>query len=320
MPPDPRELRSPLLHDSPWLARQPELNKSLVAGRFLAQKSVGSPSSEPLSREFGNCSPILTWAERAYVRTRPGRRGRALVPAPHHRREHLRRQQARCRSPPSALGYVQINTAWMWGALLAASLAAWLHQGHDRHVAPSADPRPGPPGPPAHPAAAAWPRPARRGPRAAAGTACPVLTARPTGPRPETHRNREPGARPRPLAYPDEKPRPPKINIRSRDQLRALLADSGQSSRLDCGMPDGHAAGRIQPSVGNLGTYSAQPPTHGRPRPHTTVHSDSEAQPPLTRMCADQDCFRGSERSVEDSNREDASTPWRFSRTASQHA
>ena len=25
-------------------------------------------------------------------------------------------------------GYVEVNTAWMWGALLAASLASWLHQ------------------------------------------------------------------------------------------------------------------------------------------------------------------------------------------------
>jgi hypothetical protein len=25
-------------------------------------------------------------------------------------------------------GYPQVNTAWMWGALLAASIAAWLHQ------------------------------------------------------------------------------------------------------------------------------------------------------------------------------------------------
>jgi hypothetical protein len=25
-------------------------------------------------------------------------------------------------------GYAQVNTAWMWGALLAASMAAWLHQ------------------------------------------------------------------------------------------------------------------------------------------------------------------------------------------------
>jgi hypothetical protein len=25
-------------------------------------------------------------------------------------------------------GYTQVNTAWMWGALLAAAIAAWLHQ------------------------------------------------------------------------------------------------------------------------------------------------------------------------------------------------
>lgn len=25
-------------------------------------------------------------------------------------------------------GYVEVNTAWMWGALLAASIAGWLHQ------------------------------------------------------------------------------------------------------------------------------------------------------------------------------------------------
>ena len=25
-------------------------------------------------------------------------------------------------------GHIQVNTAWMWGALLAASIAGWLHQ------------------------------------------------------------------------------------------------------------------------------------------------------------------------------------------------
>jgi Transposase DDE domain group 1 len=25
-------------------------------------------------------------------------------------------------------GYVEVNTAWMWGALLAATMAGWLHQ------------------------------------------------------------------------------------------------------------------------------------------------------------------------------------------------
>ena len=26
------------------------------------------------------------------------------------------------------MGYHQVNLAWMWGALLAATMAAWLHQ------------------------------------------------------------------------------------------------------------------------------------------------------------------------------------------------
>ena len=26
------------------------------------------------------------------------------------------------------MGYPQVNLAWMWGALLAATMAAWLHQ------------------------------------------------------------------------------------------------------------------------------------------------------------------------------------------------
>ena len=63
-------------------------------------------------------------------RVQPGQgdSGRALVPAPHHGGEHLPRQQARRRpaAPPS--GYPQVNLAWMWGALLAATMAAWLHQ------------------------------------------------------------------------------------------------------------------------------------------------------------------------------------------------
>ena len=65
-------------------------------------------------------------------------------------------------------GYPQVNLAWMWGALLAATMAAWLHQltashrgrghrgrtrrarrqGHDRHPAPAAHRGPGPADPP----------------------------------------------------------------------------------------------------------------------------------------------------------------------------
>ena len=62
------------------------------------------------------------------VRAQPGRRRGALVPAPDHHREHLPRQQARRRPAPPPSGYPAINMAWMHGALLAASMAAWLHQ------------------------------------------------------------------------------------------------------------------------------------------------------------------------------------------------
>ena len=37
-------------------------------------------------------------------------------------------QQARRRPPAPALWLPQVNMAWMRGALLAASIAAWLHQ------------------------------------------------------------------------------------------------------------------------------------------------------------------------------------------------
>jgi hypothetical protein len=89
--------------------------------------------------------------------------------------------------------------AWMWGALLAATMAAWLHQltattvgedilaGHGVRGGKAmiatlrwrliAIPRPAhPPRPPPHPAASASPRAASRGPRPAAGTARPSLT------------------------------------------------------------------------------------------------------------------------------------------------
>ena len=115
-------------------------------------------------------------------------------------------------------GYAQVNTAWMWGALLAASMAAWLHQltaatrgetilaGHGvrggkamiatlrrRLIAvpgPARAPRRA-----ADPAAAARPRPARRGPRPPAGPARNALTTGPKAPTPEPG-NREPGATP----------------------------------------------------------------------------------------------------------------------------
>src|SRR5712692_5194456 len=150
-------------------------------------------------------------------------------------------------------GYPQVNTAWMWGALLAASMAAWLHQlttatrrpghpgrprrprrqGHDRNPPPPADQRPRPAGTPrapADPAAAARPRPARRGPRQAAGPPRNVLTTGPQGPdrnprKPRTRR--DPGYwYPRTRAItPNEDQHP------HRNQLRALFAESGQTRR-----------------------------------------------------------------------------------------
>jgi len=53
---------------------------------------------------------------------------RALVPAPYRDRERLPGRQTRCRAAPPAVGYPEVNTAWMWGALLAATIAGWLHQ------------------------------------------------------------------------------------------------------------------------------------------------------------------------------------------------
>ncbi|HJY68859.1 MAG TPA: hypothetical protein VJ254_19215, partial [Streptosporangiaceae bacterium] len=100
-------------------------------------------------------------------------------------------------------GYPQVNLAWMWGALLAATMAAWLHQlttvtagrsrhhlrarrarrqGHDRHLAVAADRRPGPADPPRPPPGAAAPtrpQPASRGPGPAPGPAHPRLTCAP---------------------------------------------------------------------------------------------------------------------------------------------
>jgi hypothetical protein len=52
----------------------------------------------------------------------------ALVPAPHHGGEAFgdSKHGAALRHLPS--GYPRVNLAWMWGALLAATMAAWLHQ------------------------------------------------------------------------------------------------------------------------------------------------------------------------------------------------
>jgi hypothetical protein len=53
---------------------------------------------------------------------------RALVPAPHRDRKHLPRRQTRSRPASPTSGYAHVNRAWMGGALIATSLAGWLHQ------------------------------------------------------------------------------------------------------------------------------------------------------------------------------------------------
>ena len=42
--------------------------------------------------------------------------------------ENIFRDSKHGAAPPPPSGYPEVNTAWMWGALLAASMAAWLRQ------------------------------------------------------------------------------------------------------------------------------------------------------------------------------------------------
>ena len=104
-------------------------------------------------------------------------------------------------------GYVGVNTAWMWGALLAATMAGWLHQltatedrfgrlsgwGHPRGQGDDRDPAPAPDQRPWQawfpcgaddPASATRTGPARRDSRAAAPTARRSLTVRLISPDP----------------------------------------------------------------------------------------------------------------------------------------
>ena len=150
-------------------------------------------------------------------------------------------------------GYPQVNRAWMWSALLAVSMAGWLHQltatpgpggqllGHGvregqatgRHRGAPADPGTGPPDPPrrcAHPAATTGTPPARRGPRPPPRTPSNVLT-RPH--RPRAHRN---PAHPRRHSGPhpatNRKPSSETINPTRQRSTRHQLAESGQISSL----------------------------------------------------------------------------------------
>ena len=201
--------------------------------------------------------------------TAPGQGGRrgALVPAPHHGGEHLPRQQARRRpaAPPLRISPgepgLDVGRAARRDHGRLAAPAHRHHrrrghpgrarrarrQGHDRHLALAADRRPrpaDPPRPPPDPAAAARPQPASRGPGPAAGHCppppdlrtpeprLPVLVHGPPAParrkaRRSRTRRRLPGHQ---HARYQESWRT-KIIYGGRDQLTALFADSGQTSR-----------------------------------------------------------------------------------------
>ena len=103
------------------------------------RRSPVAPPPHPAPRSAGHAVP-RAGAAAGHLRLQlhlhqprllhPGQGGRrrALVPAPHQRREHLRdsKHGAALRHLPS--GHEQVNTAWMWASLIAAAIAAWLHQ------------------------------------------------------------------------------------------------------------------------------------------------------------------------------------------------
>jgi hypothetical protein len=155
-------------------------------------------------------------------------------------------------------GYPQVNMAWMWGALLAANMAAWLHHltaitagedilaGHGvrggkamiatlRRRLIAVPGQADPPRPPPGAAATARPLPASRDPHPAAAATSTGLTCAPTAPLPvlpaacqpqptESHLHREPGADPR-AASMSSTPNPdPSRSLR---RLATLFAESG---------------------------------------------------------------------------------------------
>lgn len=111
-------------------------------------------------------------------------------------------------------GYAEVNTAWMHGALLAANIAAWLHQ-----LTGTTNVRDGPPDRPrrtAHPPAPTRPRPARRNPRPTQETPRTALTTQPTRAQPGTFGHHEPGVTHRAYTMPTTRNIHSKINFNHR--------------------------------------------------------------------------------------------------------
>src|SRR6185503_12381334 len=91
----------------------------------LASASCRSTSSPPRTRS------MATRSSPTFLDVSTGERAAAVEHWYRHRTqvENVFRDAklgAALRHLPS--GYLQVNTAWMWGALLAASIAGWLHQ------------------------------------------------------------------------------------------------------------------------------------------------------------------------------------------------
>src|SRR5437763_6787254 len=105
IPPDPRSRRDRTLHPDQRALPFPELASAGVIYAYsliLTNLDVSSPDKAAAAEQWYR---HRTTVENIF---RDGKLGAAL--------RHL----------PS--GYPQVNMAWMWGALLAATMAAWLHQ------------------------------------------------------------------------------------------------------------------------------------------------------------------------------------------------
>jgi hypothetical protein len=150
--------------------------------------------------------------------------------------------------------YPHVNRAWLWGALLAASIAGWLHQltampgarrptarpryprrpSHDHHPAAPTDPGTRPHRPPrrrARPAPTTRTPPPRTSPRPATRTTHHVLT-RPTA-APNTSGTPATRADTRAPTLPSHRKTTARNSTpRDGDQLIALLAESGLTGDL----------------------------------------------------------------------------------------
>ncbi|MGB8501672.1 MAG: transposase [Mycobacterium sp.] len=243
----------------------------------------------------------------------PGRRGRALVPAPHQRGEHLPRQQTRRRAAAPAVGQqagqhrVDVGRA---ARRQHRRLAAPTHcrprrrrhrhrgrsrrsrrQGHDRHPAPPPDRDPGagdPARPHPHPAARTrLPRPARPDPHSAARTARTLTSDRKPSPRTVIAVDIQAALWPRPpqpnieTRNPAHPAGPARLGViqdhpqTRRSLLPGLLAESGLTRlRLEVQLDDLRGAAAHRDLYDEVGTAHTVPPLLNPCRHLDAVHLD----------------------------------------------